>query len=242
MSDTGAEIHFFTLGALLRGESEESASGIQCWTIRHALHQVLIIAIGAGAFGAAMGSWRAPEQAIWSAIKLPLILLATASGNTMINGMFAPLLGINLRLRESFAAVLISFALAAAILGAFSPLMLFLVWNLPDPSTGAAQATVGHGAMLLTLVGVIAFAGVTANVRLLGLLRRLGGGISPALKLLMAWLTVNLLLGSQLSWICRPFIGRADQPIRVLDPQALNGNFFEEVAKVVNELWTHFFR
>jgi hypothetical protein len=242
MSDPSADIHFFKLGALLRGEADASVGNIQRWTVRHTLHQVMIIAIGAGAFGGAMGCWRAPEQAIWSALKLPLILLATAGGNTLINGMLAPLLGINLCLRESFAVVLVSFALAAAILGAFSPLMLFLAWNLPKPLAGAAQATAGHGVMLLTLVGMIAFAGVTANVRLLGLLRRLGGGVSPALKLLMAWLTVNLLLGSQLSWIARPFIGRADRPVRFLDPQALNGNFFEEVAKVAGELWTHFFR
>jgi hypothetical protein len=70
----------------------------------------------------------------------------------------------------------------------------------------------------------------------------LGGGVAPAWRLLLAWLTVNLLLGSQLSWIARPFIGRADEAVRFLDPHALSGNFFEEVLRVATELWAHFFR
>ena len=229
----------FEAGPLLRGEAEKIAGWIARWSAMQTLQQVLVIVAGAGAFGAAMGSWRALEQAAWSAIKLPLILLATAAGNALINGMLAPLLGMNLRVGESFAAVLTSFALAAIILGAFSPLMMFLAWNIPPPNPGTEVAVVAHGVMLLTLVGSIAFAGVTANMRLLQLLRRLGGGAAPARRLLFAWLTVNLLLGSQLSWISRPFIGRADIPVRFLEPNALDGNFFEEVAHVATELWTH---
>lgn len=231
----------FSLNALLRGEVELLAGWIARWTMGQTMRQALIIAAGAGAFGAAMGSWRAPEQALWSAVKLPFILLATATGNALLNGMLAPLIGVNLRLRESFAAVLTSFSLVAVILGALSPLMGFLVWNLPRPVPGATVAVAAHSVMVLTLVGMIAFAGVTANVRLLQLLRRLGGGMAPAWRLLLAWLTVNLLLGSQLSWIARPFIGRADEPVRFLDPQALSGNFFEEVLRAGGEVWTHFF-
>ena len=104
------------------------------------------------------------------------------------------------------------------------------------------MAVAAHSVLLLILVGLIAFAGVTANVRLLQLLQRLGAGVAPARRLLLAWLTVNLLLGSQLSWISRPFIGKAGIPVHFVDPHALNGNFFEEVARAAGELWSHFFR
>ncbi len=233
---------FFNPGELLRGENEGLEQGIRSWSPSKTLQLVLITALGAGAFGGAAGSWRAYEQGIWSALKLPLVLIATAGGNALINAMLAPLLGINLRLRESFAAVLASFAFASVVLGAFSPLVLFLVGNVPPPGADAAQATAGHGVMLLALVMMIAFAGVVSNLRLLGLLRQLGGSAAMAPRLLLAWLTVNLLLGSQLSWIARPFIGRADQPVRFFEPEALHGNFFEEVARVTGELWTHLFR
>lgn len=229
--------HFFHLGALLRNEAGEAQERIFQWSTGQCWRQLLVIAMGAGAFGAAMGSWRAPEQAVWSAIKLPFVLLATAAGNALINGLLAPLLGIGLRIRESFAAVLTSFALTAAILGAFSPLMIFLSWNLAPPAIGVPVSVAARSAMLLTLVGMIAFAGVTANVRLLQFLRRHGGRGDAAQRLLLSWLAVNLLLGGQLSWVARPFIGKAHVPVTFVDPHALEGSFLEEFTRTAGELW-----
>ncbi len=226
----------WSLGLLLRGEADAMAAWIRGWTAGRTWQQVAVIALGGGAFGAAMGCWRAPEQAAFAAVKLPLVLLATAAGNALLNGMLAPLLGLNLRLREAFAAVLMSFALAAAILGAFSPLMAFLVWNLPPLVNGAPESMAAHRVMLLTLVAVIALAGVTANLRLWQLLRHLGGGPGPARRILFAWLSVNLLLGAQVSWILRPFIGTPSLPVELLRADALHGNFFESVLHSVREL------
>ena len=83
------------------------------------LHAAVIV-LGAGCYGAAMGWWRAPQQALFTAVKFPLILLLTAIGNALINGMLAPLLGLDIPFRRSFAAVVMSFAVASAILGAFA--------------------------------------------------------------------------------------------------------------------------
>lgn len=236
MNESTTDSGIISVGPLLRGEAEVIAGWITRWTAGHTLRQVGLIIAGAGAFGAAMGSWRAPEQAVFAAAKLPFILLGTAAGNGLLNGLLAPLLGLNLRLREAFAAVLMSFALAAAILGAFSPLMAFIVWNLPPLDPGAAENATAHSIMLLTLVAMMAFAGVSANVRLLQLLRRLGGGNAAAVRLLFAWLLVNLLLGSQLSWILRPFIGSPNLPIEFLRDGAFNGNFSESVFHSVRQL------
>jgi hypothetical protein len=183
-----------------------------------------------------MGCWRDPMQALYSGLKLPLILLLTAGGNSLINGMFAPLLGLNLSLRQSFAAVLMSFALVAAILGAFSPLMLFLVWNLPPLVPDARVTPTVHAVMLLTLIFTIAFAGVTANARLFQLLRKLGGSASVAWRLLFAWLAINLLLGSQLSWNLRPFIGSPGLPVQFFRPHPFDGNFFETMWRIIFNL------
>src|SRR5438046_6518155 len=99
---------------------------------------VLSIVTGAGLYGAVMGCWRAPLQALYVAIKLPLLILLTTMGNGLLNGMLAPLLGLNMSLRQSLTAVLISFAIASAILGALSPVALFIVWNVP-PLTSATR-------------------------------------------------------------------------------------------------------
>src|SRR5271157_5846538 len=110
------------IGILLRGELEPVTAWIGRWkTRRFALHISMIIA-GAGLYGAAMGWWRDPQQALFTAIKFPLIILLTTLGNALLNAMLAPLLGLNIPFRQSFSAILMSFAVATAILGAFSPL------------------------------------------------------------------------------------------------------------------------
>ena len=185
--------------------------------------------MGAGLFGAALGCWRDPWQALYAGLKLPLILLLTATGNALLNVMLAPLLGLHIAFRQSFLAILASFALAATILGAFSPLAAFVIWNAP-PLAAGANNSVTHSGILLLLVVVIAFAGIAANVRLLQLLRSLaGGGGGGALRVLFAWLAANLFFGSQLSWILRPFIGSPGLPVEFLRADAFNGNFFEAV-------------
>src|SRR5262245_30416122 len=81
----------------------------------------LCVIAGAGCYGAAMGWWWSPLQGLYVAIKLPMLVLLTALGNGLLNGMLAPLLGLNITFRQSLTAVLVSFAYAALVLGAFSP-------------------------------------------------------------------------------------------------------------------------
>ena len=78
-----------------------------------------VIVLGAGSYGAAMGWWRAPEQALFVAIKFPLIILLVTAGNALINGMLAPLLGLNLRFRESVSAIVMSFTVAVVCAAAY---------------------------------------------------------------------------------------------------------------------------
>jgi hypothetical protein len=222
--------------SLLRGELPALRSWTADWHTPHLLRDVTVVIIGAGCFGAALGCWRAPEQALFAAIKLPLIMLLTAAGNGLLNAMLAPLLGLQIAFRQSFLAILTSFALAAAILGAMSPLAAFVIWNAPPLQTGAndwmhANNSATHAGVLLLLVVTIAFAGIAANLRLLQLLRDLAGQRAAAWRVLLAWLAGNLFLGSQLSWIMRPFIGNPDLPVQFLRDNAFNGNFYETVLR-----------
>ena len=219
-----------SVGTLLRGEVAALSRWTADWRTAQVTRDVLLVVVGAGAFGAALGCWRDPWQAVFSAIKLPVIMLLTAAGNALLNAMLAPLLGLQMRLRQSFLAILASFALAAAILGAFSPLAAFVIWNAPPLAEGANNSST-HASILLLLVAVIAFAGITANVRLFQLLNGLAGGRGSALRVLFAWLIANLFFGSQLSWILRPFVGSPYLPVEFLRADAFNGNFFEAVFR-----------
>jgi hypothetical protein len=221
---------------LLRGEVDPIARWVARPLASEVIRCVCIIAVGSGLFGAAMGYWRAPLQGAFAALKLPLVLVLTAFGNGLLNAMLAPLLGLNIGLRQALLAVLMSFTILAVILAGFSPVLFFLVWNTPPLDLGKTTALASHSLLLLGLVTVIAFAGITAHVRLWQLLYRLSGSTGVARKVLGAWLAGNLLLGSQISWILRPFIGSPGLPVAFFRPDAWRGSFFESVLHAVLRL------
>jgi hypothetical protein len=225
------------VGTLLRAEAQAIAGWVEDWSARRVGTQVLIILLGAGAYGAAMGWWRDPWQAAFVAIKFPLILLLTALGNALLNAMLAPLLGLNITLRQSLLAVLMSFAITAVILGAFAPLTGFLAWNAP-PMTPDVKSTPTYAFVKLSHVVVIAFAGLAGNVRLFQLLTSLSqDNRRVARRVLFAWLAGNLFLGSQLTWIARPFIGAPQLPVAFLRDEAFRGNFYENVLGSILQLF-----
>ncbi len=224
------------VGVLLRGEPGALAGWTERWEANRMALCVGVIAIGAGLYGGAIGFWRAPRQALFVAIKFPLIILLTTFGNALLNAMLAPLLGANLSLRQSFLAILMSFTIASAILGGFSPLAAFVIWNAPPLSADASLSAGTYSFIQLMHVSVIAFAGLVANFRLVQLLRQLSGNVAAARRVLVAWLAGNLFLGSQLSWILRPFIGSPGLEVEFLRKTAFQGNFYETVFNAFRKL------
>jgi hypothetical protein len=229
-------MHPAEIATLLRGETETISAWSASLNAQRFLLHVAVIILGAGFYGAAMGWWRDPQQALYVAIKFPLIILLTTLGNALINGMLAPLLGLNIPFRQSFSAIVMSFTITAAILGAFSPLIAFIVWNAPDMAAKNFSGST-YNFILLAHVSVIALAGVTGNVRLFQLLARLGGSRPVALRVQFAWLAGNLFLGSQLSWILRPFIGSPTLPVEFVRQAAFHGNFFEAVFHALKQIF-----
>ena len=57
-----------------------------------------------------------------------------------------------------------------------------------------------------------------------------------ARRVLLSWLAGNLLLGSQLAWMLRPFIGSPKLSVQFLRPDFLRGNFFEAVGRAIAHL------
>jgi len=213
---------------LLRGEVQPIQLWIAHWSPARVALYVAVIVGGTATFGWSVGAWRDSVQGLYTAIKFPLIVLLTAAGNGLLNGMLAPLLGTNISFRQSLLAVLMSFTIAAAVLGACAPLVYFVIWNSPTFSLQAQGATATtHSFIFVALVASMAAAGIAGNVRLLQLLRQLSGSEAAARRTLFGWLAGNLLLGSQLTWILRPFIGAPHLPVEFLRPNAFDGNLFE---------------
>lgn len=236
MSSPTQNIRPSEISLLLRGEVETISRWSHSWVARRFALHIAVIILGAGLYGAAMGWWRDPQQAVYVAIKFPLIILLVTLGNTLINGMLAPLLGLDIRFRQSFLAIVMSFTVTSAILGAFSPIMAFLVWNASDLSSAGGLA---YNFILLAHVAVIGLAGVAGNARLFQLLSRLGGSRMIASRVMFAWLSGNLFLGSQLTWILRPFIGSPTLPVEFLRNNAFHGNFYEAVFHLLRQIFLH---
>src|SRR6185436_9176567 len=122
MGSPNPTVSWTHLPLLLRGEVGSIKQWVERSSTARLAGSLLVIVVGAGLFGAAMGSWRAPLQALFTAIKFPLVILVSTLGTALLNGMLAPLLGLNLRFSETLRAVLMSFTIFALIVGSFSPL------------------------------------------------------------------------------------------------------------------------
>jgi hypothetical protein len=197
---------------------------------------IAAIVVGAGIYGGVVGSWRSALQALFAGIKLPLAILLTTLGNGLLNAMLAPLLGLNVGLRQSLLLVLVSFALAAIILAGLAPVALFMIWNTPPLTAATTVGAPEYALMQLSLALFVAFAGIVANARLLPLMRQWTASASAARNVLFAWLAGNLFLGSQICWVLRPFIWDPLRPVEFIGPEYLRGSFFETVFEAARRL------
>jgi hypothetical protein len=215
------------LKILLAGDAEALAAWTEQADSRWLWTCVGVFSASCAVYGATFGLWRSEFQALATAVKFPLVVLLTCAGNTLLNGSLAMVLGAGLNFRQSAAAILMSFTIMGLVLAAFAPVMVFLFWNLP--SIDSPRAATGQHITLLAHVALIAFAGIVGNRRLWQLLRHFTGAAGRAHVVLLTWLAGNLLLGSQVSWILRPWIGQAGRPVSFFSPEPLRGNFFEAV-------------
>lgn len=201
---------------------------------------LVAIVVGAGMYGGAFGLWRAPEQAVYSALKLPVLMLAVVFAAALINALLATLMRARIGFRQCAVAILVGFATTSTLLGALAPIAASVVASLPGPdphafglpltSPTAMAANRSAQAILLGHVFAIALAGVLGNLRLYALLLQLDGRRAVVRRVLAVWLGIELLVGSQLSWMLRPFLGRPHRSPELVSDVMFEGSFFAELG------------
>jgi hypothetical protein len=77
---------------LLRGDIPGLTGWLEESSCRRLIWCMVLMVVASGIYGASIGCWRSSLQAVYTAIKFPLILLLTATGNALINSILAPLL------------------------------------------------------------------------------------------------------------------------------------------------------
>jgi len=120
---------------------------------------------------------------------------------------------------------------ACWILLALIPVVLFFsltgvpeAGDAPTPQTGVA-----HRVMLMAHIVVLAIAGVAGNAALYNGLRAVVRPKCPVPALFAAWLALFAIVGCQVSWILRPFVGSPYLEISFLREEAFKSNFFQFV-------------
>lgn len=195
-----------------------------------------LVFIGATSYGLVMGGWRGPLQAVYTGIKLPILILLTTTGNGLLNAILAPLLGLNFSPRKTWQAILITFSIAMSTLGALAPISAFVVWSLPSLGLVSATNHTTYAFLQLLHFGLIAVCGLIGNWVLWPTLRQQSGSARVASLVLASWLGANLLLGSQICWVLRPFIWDESRPVEFVGPEYLRGSFYETVFNAAARL------
>lgn len=212
---------------LLRGDKAALDHTLSETDNTKVLRQCSIAVAACGLYGATLGVWQGGMMPVYTAIKIPLVILITLLANGFLNGILSLLLGSGLGIRRTLIAQLTAFMVAAIILASLSPLTFFLARNLADPSEPGGQHA--HAIFLLTHTLLIGFAGLTANAKLFDLLHHTAPTLNTARATYLAWLGGNLLAGAQITYILRPYFGTPGLPIQFIRDHPLEGNFLETV-------------
>jgi len=194
---------------------------------------VLIVVLSTAAYGAVLAAWRSPLMAAFVAVKLPVVFVAT----TLVVSAFCWAAGLlcraELRYREVLGAVFSAMAVAGSILLALSPVVLYFVFSgAPDAGT-REEMRFAHATMMLVHILVLACAGATGNLVLCRALRR---RVPPACRLapmVALWIASFAVVGCQLGWIMRPFVGSPNIAVEFLRADALDSNFLESLFRQI---------
>lgn len=190
--------------AVLRGEPESREAGSPGRTLAHWL---LLIVLCGNLYGAAMGSFGGVLgerflQVLYSAVKVPLLLIVTFVLSLPSFFIFNTLVGLRTEFGQALRALVASQAGLTVLLAALAPLTL--VWNLGATDQ---KTTVLFNALLF---GVAAFGG---QVLLRRFYRPLIAQDARHRQMLRLWGIVYAFVGIQMGWILRPFVGDPGRPV-----------------------------
>jgi hypothetical protein len=241
------------LDRLLRGDATKVGS-VQEGLREVPLGGILVVIVGLGAIsGMGMGSFalfkeQGPSvaQFMASIVKVPLLFLLTLVVTFPSLYVFNALLGSRLDLASVFRLLVAGLAVTLAVLASFSPIVAFF-----------SVSTTSYSFMVLLNVVMCAAAGVLGLMFLRRTLHRLTltAGAPPPISatspqtnqrppgaldetdgqplgkhvkgVFRCWMILFALVGSQMGWVLRPFIGAPDVPFTFFRER--HANFFAGV-------------
>ena len=178
-------------------------------------------------YGAAAGAYAGVEQALSTAIKLPLLFLGTLA--ICFPGFFViqVLVGSRMKLSQVLALVLGALSLSAILLAAVVPITAFFLF------TGADYYFLTLLHILIVLgAGLVGMAVLHEGLSFACEKR----GVYPkkAMTIMKVWAVLFAFVGIQMAWNLQPFVGDRGQPFRLFRHH--EGNFYTAILYSLERL------
>lgn len=195
------------------------------------LRSLMVTFLGAGAvltmlFGACLGGFAGGWQIVASAIKIPLLIFGTGLVCLPALFTFNVLLGSRLSFSQILAVLSIATFLLAAVLASLAPIVLFFVISTRE-----------KGFVILLCVACLSVAGIFGVMLLwkaMGYLTVRAGQVYDA-KIIKTWTLIYVFVGTQLSWLLRPFVGDSGEFSLF---RTVGGNFYTGIIRIVVDVFS----
>lgn len=182
-------------------------------------------------FGAVMGSTHSLWQAMSSAVKLPVLFLATLFICAPTLYFFNVLFGSTQSLTQNVALILTAITVTAVLLLSFAPIILFFLLT-----TSQYQFFKLLNVAIFSVSGGMGILFLSQGMRIVAA----DGGEDESARrwVLRVWMFLYAFVGSQLAWTIRPFIGAPS--IRFELFRQLGGNFYTNIFASFGEIFGFF--
>jgi hypothetical protein len=182
-------------------------------------------------YGIVMGMSHSWQQALMSAIKLPMLFLVTLLICLPTLYFFNLLYGSQLTFQQTTTLMMAAVTVTGALTLAFASISLFF-WL-----TVGEQYTI----LILLNVGVLAISswwGLSFLRQGMRHVQRHAIGVQQG-RILITWLVIYAFVGTQMGWALRPFFGVPDEPFVIL--RSDGGTFYSSMLTALGWLLQKFF-
>lgn len=182
-------------------------------------------ALSLALYGMILGLTYSIGQSVSSAVKLPLLFLATLLICAPVLYIINILFGANQRLSQSVALVLAAISITGLLLLSFAPITLFFSLAIPDSYRFFKLLNV----LFFTISGSVGAASLGRGLKIVS------GGASAENRWLIFWLWLGIyaFVGSQMAWTLRPFVGDPNAPFELF--RQFGGNFYTDIFRSLGE-------
>jgi len=181
-------------------------------------------------YGLTLGLFQDWRQALSSAVKLPALYLVTVALCTPTLYLFNRLFGSKADFREHFLVLLAGVTVTSLLLVGFVPVTFFFLISA-EPSLEHYQFYKLLNTAIFVLTGLVGLRMIFREVR------RLEGDEArrpTRTKLLLCWVLLYALVGSQMGWMFRPFMGAPDYDFEIFRKR--EGNIFIHTLHTVKDV------